>query len=85
MLLLASTLALGGNVVANSLYWSLPTAVLHGAAATVGIAFINAFGQIAGFASPTLFGKLFTMTGSASLGLGIPLRDDGGMRCRPTQ
>ncbi|MBB3175690.1 MFS transporter [Variovorax sp. Sphag1AA] len=71
LLLLTCTVAIGGNVVANALYWNLPTAVLTGAAATVGIAFINAFGQIAGFASPSLFGWLFTTTGSATLGLSI--------------
>lgn len=45
--------------------------MLSGAAATVGIAFINAFGQIAGFASPSVFGWLFAATGSATMGLGI--------------
>lgn len=71
LLLCAAVAALGGNVVANALYWNLPTAVLAGPAATVGIAFINAFGQIAGFASPSLFGTLFTRTGSPVLGLGL--------------
>lgn len=69
LLLCAAVAALGGNVVANALYWNLPTAVLGGAAATVGIAFINAFGQIAGFASPSLFGALFMQLGSPALGL----------------
>ena len=45
LLLLVSLAAVGGNVVANALYWNLPTAVLSGAAAAIGIAFINAFGQ----------------------------------------
>ncbi|SEB06344.1 MFS transporter [Variovorax sp. YR216] len=71
LLLVASTVAICGNVIANALYWNLPTAVLTAGAATVGLAFINAFGQIAGFASPALFGWLFTSTGSATLGLGI--------------
>ena len=69
LLLLASLAALGGNVVGNALYWNLPTAVLSGAAAAVGIAFINAFGQMAGFLGPTVFGKLFAMTGSPAAGL----------------
>ena len=67
--LLGLTLAMAGNVVANALYWNLPTAVLSGAAATVGIAFVNALGQMAGFLGPTVFGKLFTVTGNATLGL----------------
>lgn len=71
LLLMASTVAICGNVIANALYWNLPTAVLTAGAATVGLAFINAFGQIAGFASPAAFGWLFTSTGSATLGLGI--------------
>ncbi len=68
-LVLVSVVAVAGNVIANALYWNLPTAVLSGAAATVGIAFVNAFGQMAGFLGPTVFGKLFAMTGSASAGL----------------
>jgi len=69
LLLMASLLAVTGNVVANALYWNLPTALLSGSAALVGIAFINAFGQMAGFLGPTVFGKLFTATGSAATGL----------------
>ena len=68
-LVLVSVVAVAGNVIANALYWNLPTAVLSGAAATVGIAFVNAFGQMAGFLGPTVFGKLFAMTGSATAGL----------------
>lgn len=71
LLLVASTIAIGGNVIANALYWNLPTACMSGAAATVGLAFVNAFGQVAGFASPSVFGWLFAATGSATLGLGI--------------
>lgn len=68
-LVLISVVAVAGNVVANALFWNLPTAVLSGAAATVGIAFVNAFGQMAGFLGPTVFGKLFAITGSAATGL----------------
>ncbi|CAG2155174.1 Putative metabolite transport protein NicT [Cupriavidus yeoncheonensis] len=71
LLLAASTVAISCNVVANALYWNLPTAFMSGAAAAVGLAFVNAFGQIAGFASPSVFGWLFATTGSASLGLGV--------------
>ncbi|MDM0043356.1 MFS transporter [Variovorax dokdonensis] len=69
LLLLASLAALGGNVVANALYWNLPTALLTGAAATVGLAFVNALGQVAGFLSPTVFGQLYASTGNAHAGL----------------
>ncbi|TPQ42964.1 MFS transporter [Cupriavidus pinatubonensis] len=71
LLLIASTVAISFNVIANALYWNLPTAFMSGAAAAVGLAFVNAFGQVAGFASPSVFGWLFATTGSASLGLGI--------------
>lgn len=71
LLLVASTVAISSNVIANALYWNLPTAFMSGAAATVGLAFVNAFGQIAGFASPSVFGWLFAATGTASLGLGV--------------
>ncbi|MNF96124.1 putative metabolite transport protein NicT [compost metagenome] len=71
LLLLTSVGAIGGNVIANALYWNLPTAVMSGIAATVGIAFVNSFGQLAGFSSPSLFGWLFSITGSAAIGLGI--------------
>lgn len=71
LLLIASVGAIGGNVIANALYWNLPTAVMSGVAATVGLAFVNAFGQLAGFSGPSLFGWLSSTTGSVSLGLGL--------------
>jgi D-galactonate transporter len=71
LLCIAAVVALGGNIAANSLSWNLPTAVLSGATAAVGIAFINAFGQIAGLTSPALFGWLFKTTGSPATGLWI--------------
>ncbi|QOT82050.1 MFS transporter [Cupriavidus basilensis] len=71
LLWLACLAAICGNIIGNALYWNLPTAILSGGAATVGIAFINAFGQIAGFSSPTMFGWLFSATGSPTWGLTI--------------
>ncbi|MDD2047537.1 MFS transporter [Pseudomonas putida] len=71
LLLIASVGAIGGNVIANALYWNLPTAVMSGVAATVGLAFVNAFGQLAGFSGPSLFGWLSATTGNVSLGLGL--------------
>lgn len=71
LLVIASVGAIGGNVIANALYWNLPTAVMSGVAATVGLAFVNAFGQLAGFSGPSLFGWLSSTTGSVSLGLGL--------------
>lgn len=71
LLLIASAGAIGGNVIANALYWNLPTAIMSGVAATVGLAFVNALGQLAGFSGPALFGWLFSTTGSISPGLGL--------------
>jgi ACS family tartrate transporter-like MFS transporter len=44
-------------------FWNLPTAFLSAAAAAGGIAFINSFGNIAGYAAPQLVGLLRDTTG----------------------
>lgn len=51
------------------LTWSLATAFLGGAAAASGIALINSFGNLSGFAMPYLIGYLRDTTGSTDLGL----------------
>jgi len=53
------------------LTWSLATAFLGGAAAASGIALINSFGNLSGFAMPYLIGYLRDTTGSTDLGLYI--------------
>lgn len=45
-------------------FWNLPTAFLGAAAAAGGIAFINAIGNISGYASPQMVGLLRDATGS---------------------
>lgn len=52
----AMTLATAGIVTALPLFWSLPTALLGGAAAAAGLAMINSIGNLAGFASPYAVG-----------------------------
>jgi MFS family permease len=68
-LLAASIVTIGGAITMNALLWTLPTAYLAGSAAVVGIAFINAVGQVAGFVGPVTFGWLYGSSGSPSTGL----------------
>ncbi|HAT32584.1 MAG TPA: MFS transporter [Janthinobacterium sp.] len=51
------------------LFWSLPTALLTGAAAAAGIAMINSIGNLAGFASPYLVGAIKDATHSTATGM----------------
>ncbi|MBB3258372.1 D-galactonate transporter [Paraburkholderia bannensis] len=50
-------------------FWSIPTAMLGGAAAAAGIAFINCLGNLAGFASPYMVGWIKDHTGSTNIAL----------------
>lgn len=52
------TIATAGTMSAVSCFWSLPTAILSGTAAAAGIAWINSVGNLAGYASPFLVGKI---------------------------
>jgi MFS family permease len=67
--LAALTLAAAGGMSSVPLFWSMPTAILTGVAAAAGIAAINSFGSIAGFASPYLMGWLKDLTGTDVAGL----------------
>ncbi|MBS0639667.1 MAG: MFS transporter [Proteobacteria bacterium] len=50
-------------------FWTFPTAFLHGAAAAAGIAAINSVGNLAGFFGPSVMGWLKDWTGNFSAGL----------------
>ncbi|SEN20175.1 MFS transporter [Lihuaxuella thermophila] len=50
-------------------FWSLPALFLSEAAAAVGIAIINSFGNLGGFVGPYVLGVLEGLTGSATAGL----------------
>lgn len=67
--LAALTLAAAGIVTASSSFWSLPTSYLSGAAASAGIAWINSIGNLGGFVSPFLVGKIRDATHSTSIAL----------------
>lgn len=56
--LIALTVATAGLASAYSTFWSLPTAIVSGAAASAGIAWINSVGNLAGYLSPFLVGKI---------------------------
>ncbi len=62
--MLAFTLGTCGVFAALPVIWTLPTAVLSGAAAAAGIAVINSVGNLAGFAGPFVMGWIKDATGS---------------------
>jgi cyanate permease len=51
------------------IFWTLPSAMLRGAAAAAGLALINAIGNLGGFAGPYLVGWIRQATGSFAWGL----------------
>jgi nitrate/nitrite transporter NarK len=52
-----------------SCFWSLPTAFLSGTAAAAGIAWINSLGNLAGYVSPYVVGRVRDETGSMEAAL----------------
>jgi D-galactonate transporter len=67
--ILCLTVAAGGILTCAPLFWSLPTALLGGAAAAAGIAAINSVGNLAGFVSPYVVGWLKDLTASTEAGM----------------
>ncbi len=67
----ALTVATAGILSAMSSFWALPTSILSGTAAAVGIAWINSIGNLGGYASPFLVGKIRDATGSMVPALGL--------------
>jgi MFS family permease len=65
----ALTIATCGIMAAVSCFWSLPTAFLSGTAAAAGIAAINSVGNLAGYVSPFVVGRVRDETGSTSAAL----------------
>jgi nitrate/nitrite transporter NarK len=58
-----------GVMAAVSSFWSLPTAFLSGSAAAAGIAWINSLGNLAGYVSPFVVGRVRDETGSMEAAL----------------
>jgi len=67
--MLSLTVAMAGILSGISVFWSLPTALLGGTGAALGIALINSMGNLAGFASPFLIGWIKDMTHSTDAGM----------------
>ena len=69
MKMIALTIGAFGLFASQSIFWSLPTAFLAGAAAAPGIAAINSIGNLAGFFGPFVIGWIKDATGGFALGL----------------
>jgi len=69
MVLAALTIANAGVVTTVSTFWSLPTGILSSTAAAAGIAWINSVGNLAGYFSPYLVGKVRDATHSGVIPL----------------
>ena len=67
--LAALSVATAGILTTFPIFWSLPTAMLGGAAAAAGIAMINSLGNLAGFVSPYLVGAIKDATSSTASGI----------------
>jgi D-galactonate transporter len=65
----ALSVATAGILTTFPIFWSLPTAMLGGAAAAAGIAMINSIGNLAGFVSPYLVGAIKDATASTASGI----------------
>ncbi|MGD7289217.1 MFS transporter, partial [Ralstonia pseudosolanacearum] len=62
--MVALCVAATGLWVSNTVFWTLPASILSGTTAAAGIAFINAFGNLGGFAGPYLTGWIRQATHS---------------------
>jgi len=62
--LAALSVAMAGVLSATSCFWAIPTGILSGTAAAAGIAWINSVGNLAGYVSPTVIGRLRDLTHS---------------------
>ena len=56
--IIALSLAAAGVMSAISSFWALPTSILSGTAAAAGIAWINSIGNLGGYVSPYVIGKI---------------------------
>jgi ACS family tartrate transporter-like MFS transporter len=54
---------------AHGVFWTMPAAILGGAAAAAGIAMVNSIGNLGGFGGPYLVGLVKDATGSTNGGL----------------
>lgn len=69
LVLVALTVATAGITSSYSTFWALPTSLLSGTAASAGIAWINSVGNLAGYLSPWMVGRLRDSTHSMTAAL----------------
>lgn len=62
--IIALCTATTGLWISNTMFWTLPTAILAGAPAAAGLALINSVGNLGGFFGSTLTGMIRSATGS---------------------
>ncbi|MER1939224.1 MFS transporter [Castellaniella sp. FW104-16D08] len=67
--MIALTVGTMGVMTTISQFWTIPPAILGGAAAAAGIALANSVGSVSGVISPYLIGWLQTNTGSTGAGV----------------
>ncbi|MCC7038972.1 MAG: MFS transporter [Burkholderiales bacterium] len=67
--MIALTVATAGIITCIPQFYTLPPAILAGAAAAMGIALANSVGSLAGFVSPYLLGWIKDLTGSTNGGV----------------
>jgi len=67
----ALCVAATGLWISNTLFWTIPTALLAGTSAAAGLALINSVGNFGGFFGPTLTGWVRASTGSYAWALSI--------------
>jgi ACS family tartrate transporter-like MFS transporter len=65
----AISIGAAGTLAIVPIFWTLPAAILSGAAAAGAIALINAIGNVGGFAGPFVIGWIKDATGSFTWGL----------------
>ncbi|NMI01876.1 MFS transporter [Pseudonocardia acidicola] len=71
LVIAAVTVCACGVFAAIPVIWQLPSAFLTGAGAAAGIALINSFGNLSGFAGPYVTGWLADLTGSFRPGMWV--------------
>jgi MFS family permease len=69
VVMIGLTLATSGVLASLPLFWSLPTELLKGVGAAAGIGLINSIGNLAGFFSTSVMGKIRDATHSSAPGL----------------
>ncbi|MEO8313722.1 MAG: MFS transporter [Pseudomonadota bacterium] len=65
------SMATTGALVATALFWSFPASLLTGVGVAAGLAAINSFGNLGGFAGPYLLALLTEWFGSRTAGVGV--------------